>query len=92
MTSLPDNLRPYRSTPTFDTRSVPPALTARHSTKSGVWGCIQVTAGSLRLTRFHEPGGGTACEIVEAGTMAVVAPQEPHFVTLDEGTEFRMTF
>ncbi|MEM8587253.1 MAG: DUF1971 domain-containing protein [Pseudomonadota bacterium] len=92
MTQLPDDLRPYHSTPTFDASSVPAALTARHSTKLGVWGCIQVTAGSLSLTRIDKPSGSTTSEIIEAGTEAIVAPQEPHFVTLAEDAEFRVTF
>ena len=92
MTQLPDNLRPYHSTPTFDASSVPAALTARHSTKSGVWGCIQVTAGSLRLTRIDEPSGSATSAIIQAGTEALVAPQEPHFVTLAEDAKFRVTF
>ncbi len=69
--------QPYRSTPIFDSNSLPVALRERHDTKPGVWGLIRVLEGQLKLT-ILEP----LCEtILEPGRPGVVLPQQPHFVT-----------
>ncbi|MXP29309.1 DUF1971 domain-containing protein [Porphyrobacter algicida] len=69
--------QPYRSTPVFDSDSLPKALRARHDTKAGVWGHICVLEGRLKLTVLDPPGES----ILEPGRPGIVLPQQPHFVT-----------
>lgn len=48
MKSLPDHVRAYSRSPTFDETTVPAGLRKDHQTKPGVWGVINVVSGSLR--------------------------------------------
>lgn len=70
-------LRPYQSTPVFDQDTLPNALRARHDTKAGVWGLIQVLQGQVKLTCL-DPHSET---ILAPGSPGLVLPQQPHFVT-----------
>ena len=92
MTVLPPGLRPYRSTDVFNIRTVPAKLTAHHRTKAGVWGQIEAISGTLKLTRCNTNGQAETDEDIAAGNHAIVAPEEAHFVTLADDTEFRVTF
>ena len=92
MTDLPDTANPYHTTAVFDIASVPEALTSRHHTKPGVWGRIEVISGNLRLTRIDASDHSQTIETIAENAHAIVAPQEPHFVTLDNDTAFRVTF
>lgn len=69
--------RPYRSTPVFDSDTLPAALRARHATKPGVWGVIRVIEGALRLTYLDDPSE----VILTPGQPGLIQPQQPHFVT-----------
>ena len=69
--------RPYRSTPIFDQDSLPQALRARHETKVGVWGRIQVLEGAVNLT-YVDPHSEI---VLTPGSPGLVFPQQPHFVT-----------
>ena len=68
---------PYRSTPVFDEDSLPAALRARHDTKAGIWGVIEVTAGEVRLTYLDPPSE----VVLSPGNPGLVHPRQPHFVT-----------
>lgn len=68
--------KPYRSTPVFDERTLPPGLRQAHTTKDGVWGVIRVLEGCVRYrieAHDHEV-------ILSPGTPGLVRPQEPHHV------------
>lgn len=45
MKTLPEDVRPYRRTPTFTESTIPPSLLMDHTTKPGVWGVIHVVTG-----------------------------------------------
>ena len=92
MTAIPQGLRPYRSTDVFNGQTVPAKFTACHRTKPGVWGRIEVVSGTLKLTRCDTSGQPETVEDIAAGNHAIVAPEEMHFVTLADDTEFRVTF
>ncbi|MES0812924.1 DUF1971 domain-containing protein [Roseibium sp. SCPC15] len=92
MTTLPGKAEAYHSTKVFNASTVPAKLTEQHNTKQGVWGRIEAISGRLHLTRCHGTDDGEATEIIHAGDYAVVAPQEVHFVTLEDNTEFKVTF
>ena len=68
---------PYRSTPVFDETSLPAPLRARHDTKAGVWGVIEVTAGEVCLT-YLDP---LAEIVLSPGNPGLVHPGQAHFVT-----------
>ncbi len=74
---MPESVRPYKRTKTFDQTTLPAGLRARHTTKKGVWAVIHVVAGELRY-RVHEPLGSE--QVIRAGDVGIVAPCVPHEV------------
>ncbi|MFN3196949.1 MAG: DUF1971 domain-containing protein [Bradymonadia bacterium] len=78
MKSLPEDVRPYKRTPSFTAETVPKGLLRQHNTKAGVWGRIYVEEGRL-LYRILLP----VMEEVELspGVEGVVEPEVPHEVT-----------
>jgi truncated hemoglobin YjbI/tellurite resistance-related uncharacterized protein len=68
--------RPYRSTPVFDSETLPEALRLAHNTKAGTWGLIRVLEGRL-LYRLEESGEEMILDPTRPG---LVRPQERHHV------------
>ena len=68
MTSLPDHVRAYSQSPTFDETTIPAALRRDHRTKAGVWGVITILSGSLRY------------RIQASGTETTLTPDNPGIV------------
>lgn len=66
---------PYRTTPVFDSQTLPAALRREHRTKAGAWGIIRVLEGKLLL---HWPDRPT--QQLSAGAPGLIAPQETHWV------------
>ena len=56
MKSLPVDVHPYRRAPEFTEATVRSGMRRDHTTKSGVWGVIHVTQGSLEY-HILEPAG-----------------------------------
>jgi tellurite methyltransferase len=83
---LPESLIPYKRTPDFDESSVPTGLLKEHSTKTGVWGLIQVEEGQLVYT------AGAHSETVHAGSTAVVVPNMLHQVAPIGSVKFFVEF
>ena len=75
---LPAEFAAYRRTPTFDERGLPDALRARHRTKAGVWGRLEVVSGRLR---FESEPPLPICEVLEAGQGTWIPPELEHAVT-----------
>lgn len=75
--ALPENLVPYKRTPTFTETTVPAALLAQHATKRGVWGQIAVEAGELE---YAVEGPVRKVVTIAAGERANIAPEMPHAV------------
>lgn len=65
---------PYKSTPDFDTDSLPAALRRDHSTKAGAWGVIRVLEGCVRYVI-----AGTEA-LLSPGIPGLIRPQELHHV------------
>jgi tellurite resistance-related uncharacterized protein len=81
---LPDGLTVYQRTPEFTKETIPKGLLNAHATKTGVWGRIQVTHGTLMyrivdtrrqpremLLSPEQPG------VVEPGVLHEVEPSGP---------------
>ena len=67
---------PYRSTPIFDTETLPNALRKAHCTKAGVWGRLDVIKGSVRYV-VEETGEHV---ILSAGDFVIILPEQMHHV------------
>lgn len=89
---LPDDLEAVRSTPTWDDRSVPPALRSEHRLAAGVWGQLVVESGSVDVQ--FAPAGEEASDggrqSVEAGGSRGIPPQAPHRVEVVPGSRFHL--
>lgn len=85
---LPDGARAYKRTPVFTEATVPAALRTDHSTKAGVWGLLQVSAGSLT---YVVAGTGEEA-VLGAGASAVIRPEERHRVVVDGPVAFFIEF
>ena len=73
---LPDGLRAYKRTPTFDEITLPAGLRRPHPTKRGVWAPTHVTAGAIKFRTF-DPASET---IIAAGDAGIVQPEQAHEV------------
>ena len=79
-------LTPYKRTPTFDEDTVPAGLLRDHRTRAGVWGRIVVEAGRLRFT------DASGSRVLEAGEVAIVAPEQTHAVEPVGQVRFHVEF
>lgn len=73
---LPLDARPFKCTPHFTEKTLPKALTREHSTKSGVWGVINVIRGNLR---YVVPSADIDA-ILNPQTKGIISPQQSHHV------------
>ena len=85
---LPGGLVAYRRTPVFDQDTIPAGLRREHRTAAGVWGLIAVLEGRLRFRTLHP----ISEKVLESGTLAAVAPQQPHEVAPDGPVRFYVEF
>lgn len=81
-------MRPYRSTPAFTETTLPAALRRSHALKAGVWGVLNVLAGSLRYV-VVESG---AEHVLAAGDRMTILPEQRHFVEPLGRMEMRVDF
>ena len=89
MKTLPDNVEPYKKTPTFSEVTVPDKLRSAHFTKSGVWGKIVVVEGEL-LYRILEPQPEEI--VLSKNRFGVVEPQIRHEVEPIGSVQFYVEF
>jgi len=79
--TLPDHVRSYFRTATFDENTVPAGLRKDHQIKPGVWGMINVVSGSLRYKIAASGAEHTLTPdspgIVEPGALHNVEPLGP---------------
>jgi tellurite resistance-related uncharacterized protein len=90
MKKLPGTVKPYKRTSTFTQETVPKALLNDHNTKRNVWGVLIIESGSLTYV-ISEPGFEEEINITP-GTLAVIAPEEWHFVRLSGEVKFFVEF
>ena len=77
MKSLPPEVVPYQRTREFSEDTIPASLRRSHTTKSGVWGRIQVLRGSLR---YRILGPETEEHVLSPDHAGIVEPEVPHEV------------
>lgn len=77
MKQLPDNVAPYKRTPTFDETTLPDGLRNDHATKAGVWGLIHIETGRLR---YEISETGEVVELTPDAPQGVVEPEVRHRV------------
>lgn len=78
----PRGLKHYKSTPLFTAQTAPAALQNDHSTKSGVWGAIQVRRGRLRYIVTDVRRETTTLELTPERPPVVVEPTISHRLEL----------
>ena len=80
MSGLPDNVSLFRDLGELDEISIPAGLLKDHSLKEGVWGRLEMLAGSLRFVwAAGEPSG----RILSAGDTMIIPPTKLHHLELD---------
>ena len=89
MKTLPDNVKPYKKTPTFTEESIPIGLLKSHTTKSGTWGKICINKGKLLYTIEVEPYESIELSPTKYG---VVEPEIPHHIKPIGEVEFFVEF
>lgn len=88
--TLPDGLTLARTTDEFDEETVPAGLRRAHRVATGVWGRLQVRAGSLRFV--WEDGRPDEAVDLDAGDSLVIPPDTPHRVEPGPGARFAVEF
>ena len=71
-----DTLQPYRSTPIFNSETLPAGLRKAHCTKGGVWGRLNVLDGSVRYV-IEETGEQL---VLNTGEFVTILPEQRHHV------------
>ena len=87
--ALPDGVEPYGSSPVFTSKSVPKALLSAHTTKEGVWGRLNVLAGTVQ---YFLEGQTEPLAIVEKDKPWIINPAEVHFIKPSSDAEFHIEF
>jgi tellurite resistance-related uncharacterized protein len=77
---LPDDVRPYRRTPTFTEATVPAGLLRAHDTKAGVWGLIHVLEGALAYRVTDPRRAASETTLTPEAAPGVVEPTIRHEV------------
>ncbi len=86
--ALPSGVVPVRRTPLFTHTSLPPGLAKPHRTS--VWAELRVQAGSVR---YMDLEGESRRDLqLQAGEVAVIAPNVQHQVALSADAEFFIEF
>ncbi len=88
MKTVPEGLVPTKRTAEFTQTTVPQGLLQDHKTKAGVWGLIQVTAGTLH---YSIPSEGED-HVLEPGVPGVIEPEVPHHVKPEGAVTFHIEF
>ena len=85
---FPGNFIPYKKTPVFTEESLPSGLKNDHSTKTGVWGKIILTEGTLQY-RVNSLKTDTVLSPNETG---IILPEILHSVALLGPVKFYVEF
>ncbi len=86
---LPDGLALNRVTPTWDERSLPPALRRAHRVAVGNWGRICVLEGALRFVAETQPPLDV---VITPGTSQPIPPDVLHAVEPQGSVRFFVEF
>jgi tellurite resistance-related uncharacterized protein len=85
--SWPSTLVSYKRTDVFTEETVPKGLTARHTTKEGVWALIRVLEGELQFQLE-----GEMPEILSRSNPGLVEPTVPHHIEVIGPVRFYVEF
>lgn len=86
---MPEGLHEYKRTPVFTADTIPAGLQRDHTTKSGVWGLIEVEEGTLLYTvQYPEQKTYT----LGPGTPGIVVPGMKHHVQAQGAVRFHVAF
>lgn len=80
--------KPYKTTPVFDSDSLPGAIRNAHSTKAGVWALLRMLHGQVDLV-FHEP---YAVRKVTPDNPAQINPEDVHHVEVNGPMQMQVEF
>lgn len=86
---LPPDLTLQRTTPDFDPDTIPAGLRRAHQIAAGVWGLLEVLAGSLRFV--WEERDDPPIDLV-AGDSVVIPPETFHHVEPGPDVRFHVSF
>ena len=87
--SLPAGLTLQRTTDEFDAMSVPAGLLRSHRIAPGVWGALEVTAGTAAFVWEDQPDIPV---VLAAGDSLVIPPGVLHHVEPGPDARFRVSF
>jgi tellurite resistance-related uncharacterized protein len=87
--SLPPGLARQRTSDEFDATSVPAGLLRAHRIAGGVWGLLEVVAGTVTFVWEGDRDGSIS---LVAGDSVVIPPEVPHHVEPDPEARFRISF
>lgn len=86
---FPEGLQEYKRTPDFTEATIPAGLLRDHSTKTGVWGLIQVEEGALTYTvQYPEERS----YVLTPESPGVVVPEMKHHVKAETPVKFHVAF
>ena len=86
---VPAGLTVVRTTPTWDQRTMPPALRRAHRVASGTWGRLRVESGALRFVARTEP---VTDVVVGSGAAHGIPPDVEHYVEPLGSARFAIDF
>ncbi len=87
--SLPDGVKKYAESPLFTAGKVPESLQKSHSTKTGTYARLIVTAGEVQ---YFLVGEKTPVSIIKPNDVFIILPEEEHFVQVSDDAEFFLEF
>lgn len=91
-TKLPDGVKAYKRTATFDQSSVPAGLLQDHSTKYGTWGVLRLESGQLRYVVTDPRRTSFEVLLTPDAPEIVIEPAVVHHVELLGTVRFHVEF
>lgn len=89
MPRLPPCAVPYRTTPTYDSDTIPAGLLRSHRLQPGTWARISVRMGHVQYV-LEDAEDLTV--VLRPGVDGIVAPERPHHVRLHSGSQVSVEF
>ena len=86
---LPDDLHATRTTPSWDSSTMPAALRRNHRVAAGTWGLLEVEIGGVRFVADTDP---PTAVLVTAARPQPIPPELDHHVAPEPGSRFHVTF
>ncbi|MCC5855162.1 MAG: DUF1971 domain-containing protein [Idiomarina sp.] len=81
-------IKPIRTTPIFDQRTLPRGVHNEYQTKAGEWGIVRVLEGTLCL-HLLAPVSEVKLDVLHPG---LLLPEQLHFIEAQEPVRMRLEF